>query len=658
MAASREVDAAVTNRFFGERQAPQHRLQRSPIMFQPVRLFYGTTRDSGEDLRQAIDRHLEQWQGNRASPYFKVMEKWMLPPPHTLVPDWLWWSLGALSFILGLVVAGNALLRRKVAEQTRHLEEDKARLSLQALVLDQIQDHVTITDLDGHITYVNRAEVEGLKRPADAQMLGRHLVAYGDDPRADATQEQILAATLEKGAWHGTVVNSTADGSTLFLDLRTTLVRDSDGKPLALVGIGTDVTARKAAEEELVIHRDHLEAVVNLRTLELRSAKEAAEAANLAKSTFLANMSHEIRTPLNAITGMTFLLRRSGLTPGQTSRLDKIETAGHHLLEIINAILDLSKIEAGKFMLEQSEVHIEMLVANVAAMLHDRAEAKRLTIQMDVTAPAGHVGGDPTRLQQALLNYATNAIKFTETGRIVLRTRVMEENDDHALLRFEVEDTGIGIAEDALARLFNSFEQADNSTTRKYGGTGLGLAITRKLAELMGGSAGVQSEPGKGSTFWFTARLKKLATPRPTTAPSEQQAAEQILASRYRNCRILLVEDEPINREVTLGLLNDLFDAVDIAIHGAEAIKLAAERSYDLILMDVQMPEVDGLEATRRIRQLPDCARIPIVAMTANAFTEDKEKCLAAGMSDFIGKPANPDALFNILLKWLARASG
>jgi two-component system sensor histidine kinase/response regulator len=276
-----------------------------------------------------------------------------------------------------------------------------------------------------------------------------------------------------------------------------------------LLGVGIDITDRKRAEAELEQHRHHLADLVAKRTQELALAKEAAETANIAKSAFLANMSHEIRTPLNAITGMAHMLRRSGLTPQQTDKLDKIENAGHHLLEIINAVLDLSKIEAGKFMLEDAPVHVEALLGNIASMLGQKARDKGLRFHIETTSLPHNLHGDPTRVQQALLNYAANALKFTESGHITLRVKEASQTDETATLRFEVEDTGIGIAPEALPKLFGAFEQADNSTTRKYGGTGLGLAITKKIAEVMGGTAGVTSTVGQGSTFWFTAVLKK-----------------------------------------------------------------------------------------------------------------------------------------------------
>ena len=428
---------------------------------------------------------------------------------------------------------------------------------------------------------------------------------------------------------------------------------DNQGKVSGLFGISTDITLRMQAEEELERYRHHLEDLVSSRTAELGRAKNAAEAANLAKSAFLANMSHEIRTPMNAIVGMANLLRRSGVTPEQAERLERIDVASKHLLDLITDILDLSKIEAGKFIIEATPVDLAALINTVASLINERAQAKGIQTIISTDTFPPHLLGDPTRLQQALLNYASNAVKFTEHGSITLRALRHSETGDSLLIRFEVEDSGIGIPPDTLPRLFSSFEQADNSTTRKYGGTGLGLAITRRLAELMGGEVGVKSTPGAGSTFWFTAHLKKGdGEPEPALWPPTPKA-DKLIRQLYFGRRVLLVDDEPVNLAITQYLLEDAGLSVDTASNGIEALALAEKNDYRLIIMDMQMPLLDGPEASRQIRQLPRHAKTPILAMTANAFAEHKALCLEAGMDDYLTKPIEPDTLFSTLLRWL-----
>lgn len=404
----------------------------------------------------------------------------------------------------------------------------------------------------------------------------------------------------------------------------------------------------RADKMELQRYRRHLEDLVKERTRQLEEAKVAAEAATVAKSAFLANMSHEIRTPLNAITGMAHLIRRRGLPDEQSGRLDKLERAGEHLLEVINAILDLSKIEAGKFELDVQALNVAELLDRVASLFLDRAETKGVCLVHAPGALPDCLRGDPTRLQQALINYVSNAVKFTEQGTIRLSARCEDEERDSLLVRFEVADTGIGIDPAILDRLFAAFEQADNTSSRGFGGTGLGLAITRKLAQLMGGDAGADSTPGVGSTFWFTARLAKCRAVDAMT-PDSPSMAPSLPAGR----RLLLVEDEPVNREIALIILEEAGLRVDVAMDGEAALEQVGRCRYDLILMDVQMPRMNGLEATRRIRRLPEGADVPIVAMTANAFNEDRAQCIDAGMDDFIAKPVTPENLLAFVRKWL-----
>ncbi|MBI5107402.1 MAG: GAF domain-containing protein [Rhodocyclales bacterium] len=539
--------------------------------------------------------------------------------------------------------------------QRRRTETLLRKLSL---AVEQSPESIVITDLDARIEYVNEAFLAATGY-ARQELIGQNprLLSSGNTPPETYV---VMWAELSAGrTWKGEFVNRRKNGEDYVEFAIITPLRLADGHISHYVAIKDDVTEHKRLGQELDAHRNHLEDLVALRTRELTEAQQQAEAANHAKSAFLANMSHEIRTPMNAILGLTYLLRQDSVDDRQAERLKRIDGAGRHLLNIINDILDLSKIEAGRIQLENVEFAPASLFDNVATLIGQAARDKGIALSIDIAELPPLLRGDETRLRQALLNYAANAAKFTARGRIELRARILDTTANDLLLKFEVADTGIGIAPEQQARLFHIFEQADSSTTRRYGGTGLGLAITRRLAELMGGSVGVDSVPGQGSCFWFSARLGHAAgTLHAVPAPVATNTHR--LHSSFHGARILLAEDNPLNCEVALEVLSSVGLVADTAGDGRVAVDKARVGGYDLILMDIQMPEMDGIEATLAIRALPEGGDLPIVAMTANAFSDDRARCLAAGMNDFVAKPVDPEQLYATLEKWLPQraASG
>lgn len=583
------------------------------------------------------------------------------------------------------------------------------------------------------------------------------------------------------------------DGQAFWLSISGVPVFRENGQFLGYRGVGRDVTQVHAMQVELQAYRSHLEDEVRARTEEALKERERAISASQAKSIFLANMSHEIRTPMNAIVGLTHLLRKETTTPSQLEKLTQIAASAEHLLSVINDILDISKIESGNATLDELDFAVDGMIQRVSSVIGMRAQTKGLELIVDVRALPNVLHGDPTRLSQVLINFLGNAVKFTERGSITLRGQIDAETATDLIVRFEVEDTGIGIPPEAQEKVFEAFEQADQSTTRNYGGTGLGLAIAKHAAKMMKGNVGVRSTPGVGSVFWITAKLGKVNTPGPefilpeavgvsalvvddlpltqavhsqllkriglnsiavmtgqealvavqiadkelhsfriafidlhmpdlngleviqkiralplqcqphcvlvTAAASQaivdeaklagyaaviqkpaslaglREVVSQILSTEgnlqsqkeerrpsdslvreYKaGSRVLLVEDEPINQMIARELLEDAGLVVEVADHGQQAVEMALSASYDLILMDMQMPILDGISAAYMIREKSPELKTPIIALTANAFSDDRRKCLAAGMNDFVSKPVDPDMLFDVIWKWLSK---
>ena len=534
--------------------------------------------------------------------------------------------LPALALAVG--VAGTLLIYGYILMLYRSRRNAIGQRMLLDTVLDSVDAYVYMKDEHLRFRYVNARMLEILARPLD-QVLGRQAgELIGEELAASFHgMEQQICATGVKYV-----------GEERFVDLHGKVhhlwsVKVPMGPPGAvtgMIGLSTDVT-------------------------ELHRLKEQADAASQAKSNFLSNMSHEIRTPMNSIIGMAHLALKSVTDARQRDYLQKIYHSGQHLLGLINDILDFSKIEAGKLELEVLDFRLDTLLENIASQLGDAAAVKGLALQFDIASGLPQRWrGDPLRLEQVLLNLTSNAIKFSDNGSIYVRVRQSEERGSHAMLRFEVQDRGIGMKQEEVAQLFRSFHQADPSTTRKYGGSGLGLVISKQLVELMGGKVGVYSQPGQGSTFWFTARLEKSVQ-----AGDERIAeVEPDVLGVIRGASILLVEDNVFSQQVGCELLEDAGATVCIACNGREALELLAHQRYDCVLMDVQMPEMDGFEATRRIRADPRLSGLLVIAMTANAGSEDRARCLAAGMDEFVTKPIAPNLLFHLLAKWFRLRGG
>ena len=430
------------------------------------------------------------------------------------------------------------------------------------------------------------------------------------------------------------------------------------------VDLAREVADRKLAElelsaahEELRAAHSSLESKVEERTAELRAAERAARMADQAKSKFLANMSHEIRTPMNGVIGMAHLLQRTRLTPEQEEYVSHITSSGEGLLNIINDILDFSKIEAGKIEFEQIGFDLRRELSASIKLMSDRAHAKGLLLELIIMPNVPErVIGDPGRLRQVLLNLVSNAIKFTERGSVTVNAVVISESPSLAHLGFEVRDTGVGIPPSALSKLFQSFTQADASTTRRFGGTGLGLAISKRLVELMGGNIGADSQMGRGSIFRFSVQLPKQAPPTASHSASTSEVVENgATSSDLSSLKVLAADDNSVNRLLVAATLKHFGVKTDLVTDGEEAITATLKGDYDMVLMDCQMPKLDGIEATRIIRERAAGRQIFIVAVTADAMSGDREKCIAAGMDDYLAKPLKKNDLQRVLEEALRR---
>jgi PAS domain S-box-containing protein len=591
---------------------------------------------------------------------------------------WQKWIDHALFDETGRLVAYQSI-GEDVTERRRAEESLKKQTLLLQKVFDCSVDLIALADLEGRFLLASNARASlGYDK---GFLVGKNVMDFVHPDDFNRIMDEFRDMLANKQNRTVEYRYRHADGSYVWLETIGAMVDDLKGEPSQIVFSTRDVTGRKQAEQEL--HNANL-ALKRASALAEEMCAQA-KSASRAKSEFLSNMSHEIRTPLNGVIGMTQVLFSTPLSETQRRCAEIIKTSGEGLLELINDILDLSKIEAGKLDVESVDFDVAKLVEHVGSFLSHAASTKGigLSFELDPQVPAA-LRGDPVRIRQVLVNLVGNAVKFTARGGVAVRawpvepppgTPIPETGAERCKrVRFEVRDTGIGIPADKLPLLFHTFSQADASMTRQFGGTGLGLAISRQLVELMGGSIGVESEEGKGSTFWFELPLQPAQAPMEPETPGDSCAGDV-----FRDARVLLVEDNEVNRIVALALLDLLGLRADVAANGREALDALARNRYDVVFMDVQMPVMGGLEAARKFREIEEdrrlqtrddgpksapsslqstvsglpAPRLPIIAMTAHATNDDRQKCLAAGMDDYLAKPFQMDALGQALAKWI-----
>lgn len=523
-----------------------------------------------------------------------------------------------------------------IQDQKMQLERANLERQTLSLVVNNVEGIIWSADKNGIVTFYEGQGATKLKMKS-SNIVGRSVfdLDLGTTAVADAVRRAL----------NGEAVNSEFERDSLVFQTFIAPMRNAAGEIQGVVGYGVDVTERRRIESE------RNEAV--LKEEQLRQSEKAALESSKLKSEFLANMSHEIRTPINGVVGMTGLLLDTSLSKQQREFADNIRICSESLLTVINDILDFSKIEAGKLQLENNEFNLGELLDDCVKTLNFSANQKSLNLKIEKSNFKTLFVGDSGRVRQVLTNLLNNAIKFTEKGSVVLKCSEVFSHDQSTLLYFEVIDTGIGISNEAMAKMFKSFSQADNSVSRKYGGTGLGLSISKKLIELMGGVIGLESKVNSGSRFWFKINLP-IGENIVSNTPEVTNPFGSLELKNKKPFRILVAEDNSINQKVTLRQLEKLGYYADAVANGLEVIAALEFAPYDLILMDCQMPELDGFQATKKIRahSSKHLNQIPIIALTANAFSTDRDQCLESGMNDYLSKPTKLEDLTKVIEMW------
>jgi PAS domain S-box-containing protein len=641
-----QADVAVASHFYGDHYAASHGLVETPIIFSPSRLHFATAKGQNQELLSEIETRLHRWQADNDSEYFRIQKKWRWPNASNALPAYVWWSLAALLCMLGGVIFFNRWLRREVAKQVLSLASKEERFRS---VFDNISEAIFVHDRSsGKLLQVNRrmCEMYGCSEN-DALLAQASKFSTNIPPYSQKESSEWLRKAVEEGPqvfeWQARRFD-TGQAFWVEVSLRAISLAGQE----CILAVIRDIGERKAVEQELTGYRENLEHMVAQRTFELETAR--AEALTLArvKSEFLANMSHEIRTPLNGILGFAHLGQERATDEKLRHMFVRIVESGKLLQRVIDDILDYSKIDAGKLRIEALAFDPRELVASTLEMVRDKAESKGLQLYFEPDIPTHQCVGDALRFQQVLLNLLSNAIKFTESGSV----RVSLSHGPGEL-QCRVQDSGIGIDQETLGRLFRPFEQADNSTTRRFGGTGLGLAISARLVELMGGRIEVDSHPAQGSCFTVHLPCHHGA---PVAPPRPLASSESVAPSTLQGLRVLVVEDDVTNRLVLSEMLRAFGVQVDLAEDGQIAVDrvlVSGAAAYDLVLMDVMMPVMDGYTACRRLREIDPA--LPVVGQTALALDDERQACLAAGMLARITKPIDPDTLFAVIKRHARR---